>query len=255
MAENLVSTASNSEILWKYLWTPEFCLLPAFTLVSCLAYSSSLKMNATCPPKRRLTFDELHGVIFQKIKLFITTAVRISNPKQYIFFPFPFKDCRVLCYDPRSVGQSVLVSSTNLGLTTRFVLLSDNYGFADVGRFLWREDGSVVYICCWSSPAKSFSGPSPVGLATIFYCLRFETSFIVASYHSQDRGGGIRPRLRTGLLKIEFILHNIKIQFVPHRKPITFLLQSPTSYCWKQSLFIVRTIWNTQIHFQIIYKN
>jgi hypothetical protein len=24
-------------------------------------------------------------------------------------------------------------------------------------RFLWREDGSVVYNCCWSSPAQSFS--------------------------------------------------------------------------------------------------
>jgi hypothetical protein len=43
---------------------------------------------------------------------------------------------------------------------------------------LWRtEDGSVVYNCCWPSPAQSFSVPSPVGLVTIFYCLRFETSF------------------------------------------------------------------------------
>jgi hypothetical protein len=30
---------------------------------------------------------------------------------------------------------------------------------------------------CWISPAQSFSGPSPLGLATIFCCLRFETSF------------------------------------------------------------------------------
>jgi hypothetical protein len=37
------------------------------------------------------------------------------------------------------------------------------------------EDGSVVYIRCWSSPAQSFSGPSPAGIMTIFYCLRFET--------------------------------------------------------------------------------
>jgi hypothetical protein len=40
---------------------------------------------------------------------------------------------------------------------------------------LWREDGSVVYSCCWSSPAQSFSGPSPAGLVTTFCCLRFET--------------------------------------------------------------------------------
>jgi hypothetical protein len=34
-------------------------------------------------------------------------------------------------------------------------------------------------------PAQSFSGPSPLGLATIFYCFRFEISLFVASYNSQ----------------------------------------------------------------------
>jgi hypothetical protein len=55
-------------------------------------------------------------------------------------------------------------------------------------------------LCCWSSTAQSFSGPSPSGLVTIFYCLRFETSLSVASYDSQGYGGGIRPRLHTGFL-------------------------------------------------------
>jgi hypothetical protein len=72
-------------------------------------------------------------------------------------------------------------------------------GFVDVGRSLWREDGSIVYNCCWSSSAQSFLGPSPVGLAIIFYCLRFETSLLFASYDSQGYGGGIRLRLHTGL--------------------------------------------------------
>jgi hypothetical protein len=67
-----------------------------------------------------------------------------------------------------------------------------------VGCPLWREDGSVFCICCWSLPAQSFSGPSPLGLATVFYCLRFETSHFVASYDSQGHGGGIRPRIHTG---------------------------------------------------------
>jgi hypothetical protein len=44
------------------------------------------------------------------------------------------------------------------------------------------------------SPAQSFSGPSSVGLMTIFYCLRFETFLSVASYDSQSYGGGIRTR-------------------------------------------------------------
>jgi hypothetical protein len=60
-----------------------------------------------------------------------------------------------------------------------------------------REDGSVFCICSWSSPAQSFSGPSPLDLATIFYCLSLETSLFVASYDSQGHSGGIRPRLHT----------------------------------------------------------
>jgi hypothetical protein len=40
---------------------------------------------------------------------------------------------------------------------------------------LWREDESVVYNCCWSSPAQSFSGPSPAVPITTFYCLKFDT--------------------------------------------------------------------------------
>jgi hypothetical protein len=68
-----------------------------------------------------------------------------------------------------------------------------------VGHPLWREDVSVFCICCWPLPARSFSGPSPFELETIFYCLRLETSLFVASYDSQGHGGGIRPRLHTGI--------------------------------------------------------
>jgi hypothetical protein len=51
----------------------------------------------------------------------------------------------VLYYDRRSVGQSVLVSSPHLGLMTRFLLLSDSWGFVDMGHPLWREDGPFDY--------------------------------------------------------------------------------------------------------------
>jgi hypothetical protein len=67
-----------------------------------------------------------------------------------------------------------------------------------VGRPFWREDGSVFCIGCWPLLAQNFLGPSPLVLATIFYCLRFETSLFVASYDSQGHGVGIRPRLHTG---------------------------------------------------------
>jgi hypothetical protein len=122
-----------------------------------------------------------------------------------------------LCYERRSVGQSVLEKSTHLELTTRLLLLSDNCGFVDVRRSLWREDGFAPYNCCWSSPAQSFPGPRPAAFVTIVYCIRFETppswrarnsvaqlylqalgSLFVASYDSQGYGEGIRPRLHAG---------------------------------------------------------
>jgi hypothetical protein len=88
---------------------------------------------------------------------------------------------------------------------------------------LWREDGFLVYNCCWPSWAQSFSCPSPAGLMTTFYCMRFETpstwrarssyipqeqggpvilqpldSLFVASYDSQGLGRCIRTRLHKG---------------------------------------------------------
>jgi hypothetical protein len=69
-----------------------------------------------------------------------------------------------LCEGRRSVGQSVLVSSTHLGPKNRFVLLSDSCGFVDVGRPFSRKDGFVVYRsnCCRPSPATDSLQSSPV---------------------------------------------------------------------------------------------
>jgi hypothetical protein len=75
----------------------------------------------------------------------------------------------------REDGSHFCICS-HMVLTTRFLLPSHSCGFVDVGRSPWREDWSVVYNRCWPLPAQFFSGPSPLGLATIFYCLRFETS-------------------------------------------------------------------------------
>jgi hypothetical protein len=86
----------------------------------------------------------------------------------------------------------------HLGPMTRYLFLSDSYVLVSVGRPLWREDGSVFCTCPWPLPAQPFSGPSLLGLATVFYCLRFETSHFVASYDLRGHGGGIRPRLHTG---------------------------------------------------------
>jgi hypothetical protein len=55
-------------------------LATCFMLVSCLAYSSTWRWTQHVLPKRGLTFNGLYNVISQKIGLFITTTVRISNP-------------------------------------------------------------------------------------------------------------------------------------------------------------------------------
>jgi hypothetical protein len=72
-----------------------------------------------------------------------------------------------LCYDRRSVGQSILASGLIWGPRHFFTVRQL--------RPFWREDGSVIYNFCWLSLAQSFSCSSPAGLMAIFYCLRFET--------------------------------------------------------------------------------
>jgi hypothetical protein len=76
-----------------------------------------------------------------------------------------------------------------------------------------------ICVWCWPLPAQSFSGPSPLVLATIFYCLRFETSFFVASYDSQGHGGGIRPHLYTATGP-----HYIAFVRTPRKTPLPTIL-------------------------------
>jgi hypothetical protein len=93
-----------------------------------------------------------------------------------------------------TVSQSVSLGvEPHLGLMTRYILLFDNYGLA----FVWRPL-CLLYMLLTLVRAVFF-GSESLGLATVFYSLRFETFLFVASYDSQGNGGGIRPRLHTGL--------------------------------------------------------
>jgi hypothetical protein len=69
---------------------------------------------------------------------------------------------------------------------------------------------SCAYAAC-PCQRSFFSGPSPLEFASIFYCLRFETSLFVASYDSQGQGGGIWPRLHTNqpIHWIHWLTYNI----------------------------------------------
>jgi hypothetical protein len=76
-----------------------------------------------------------------------------------------------------------------------FITVRELRGFLYVGCPRWREDESVIYNCCWPSPAQSFSGPSHAELMTIFYSLRFDTPTTWRSgpciYIPQEQGGPV----------------------------------------------------------------
>jgi hypothetical protein len=153
---------------------------------------------------------EFIGLLFNLLKQFTNHFLRLdtldfsphyTNPPLLELFWLPNEpkvQIKVKVILLMTVSQSVSLGvEPHLGLMTRYLLLSDSYGLVLVGRPLWREDWSVFCMWRWSLPAQSFSGPSPLGLARIFYCLRFETFLFDGSYDSQGHGGVIRPRLHT----------------------------------------------------------
>jgi hypothetical protein len=105
-------------------------------------------------------------------------------------------------YDRRSVDQCLGIKHPPEAYDQIFITVKTVAGLLILGCSLWRKDGSVVYDFCWPSPAQSISGPRPLGVATIFYCLRFETFLFVTSYNSRGYGGGILPRLHTGFSRL-----------------------------------------------------
>jgi hypothetical protein len=58
------------------------------------------------------------------------------------------------------------------------IFLSDSCGFLDVGRPFWREDGYVIYCCCWASPAQSSRVWVPRDSRPYFIVPVFETALI-----------------------------------------------------------------------------
>jgi hypothetical protein len=97
-------------------------------------------------------------------------------------------------------GQSVSMS------WTRFLLLSDSYEFVHMGRSLCRKDWSVVHNCCWPSSVQKFSGPSPVGLLTIFYSLRFVLWIFAPVFLLMTSRHGPRRKHRSLLYFIHFVV-------------------------------------------------
>jgi hypothetical protein len=66
--------------------------------------------------------------------------------------------------------QSVRLGAKPLETHGQMIFQLNTCGHSPYATSALTEDGAVVYNCCWPSP-----GPSPAGLMTTFYCLRFET--------------------------------------------------------------------------------
>jgi hypothetical protein len=77
---------------------------------------------------------EFIGPLYNLLQHFTNHYLWLDTPD---FWPHYYSHWTViyskLCYDRWSIGQSVLVSSTHVGLMTRILLLSDICGFVDVG--------------------------------------------------------------------------------------------------------------------------
>jgi hypothetical protein len=152
---------------------------------------------------RDFSFRRLLQLAGSRWKVFDPASTRVSKSK--------------LCYDRRSDGQSVLVLSIHVGLTTTFFLLSGSCGFS-----LWRDNGFVVYNYCWFSPVQSFLGPSPAGLRLIFYCLIFESpAWRTRSPYLYPPGTGWSSYNSSTPLRISMSVINLR--HGSHRKPLIFL--------------------------------
>jgi hypothetical protein len=143
------------------------------------------------------------------------------------------------------VSRPVCVDVKHPPAAQHQIFITVSCEFLDVGRYLWREDGSAVYNCCWPSPGRQFSDPSPAGLVIIFYCLGFEIpklegeilvfisprnrvaqldpqalcSLFITSYDLQGYAVGIPARFHAGLhttlsLSVKFQIFRSQINIV-----------------------------------------
>jgi hypothetical protein len=130
------------------------------------------------------------------------------------------------------VSQSVSLGvEPHLGLITRYLLLFDSYSFVFVGSPLWWEDGSVFCIRCWPLLEQSFSGLSPLGLATIFYCLRFGR---MRRWPNPNLPGGAGEKPRRTSVRISDVPAKIRIERLSNTSPRVTAM--PTCSVWPRSL-------------------
>jgi hypothetical protein len=79
-----------------------------------------------------------------------------------------------LLYDWRITANQFVLATSHLRLKPSNFFQLNTCGYSPYATSSL-TGGWIYHNCFWASPAQSFSGPSPVELMTIFYCLRFKT--------------------------------------------------------------------------------
>jgi hypothetical protein len=111
---------------------------------------------------------------------------------------------------------------------------------------LWPVDGSVVYNCCWASPEQSFSGSSPAGLVTIFYCLRFETPPTWRTrypylYPYEQGGPTICPGTGFPFRRLQFSLYKFGMDRIENTASNSSSIIACVSLLWSRNLVAMET--------------
>jgi hypothetical protein len=92
----------------------------------------------------------------------------------------------------RFTANQFLLEPSPFRLTTRIFFQLNTSGRRPYITSFLTEDGSVIYNCCWPSPAQLFSGPSSTELMTTLYSLRFEAP-PTRIYIPQEHGDPVIP--------------------------------------------------------------
>jgi hypothetical protein len=96
-------------------------------------------------PRQWVTSNEVKVILRPTVSRPLYIGIRPQSVTHSQFFFFPWKLSRDVC------------------------------GSVTMGRPLGRENGSIMYICCWAEPAQSLLGQCPTEFIIILQCLNFET--------------------------------------------------------------------------------
>jgi hypothetical protein len=118
------------------------------------------------------------GCITQQLSFWCKLHLQIQDIQIEVIV-WMIKSKSKLYYDQQSVGQSVLLSGTYLGLATNFFFFFLHWQL----RVSWCGASSLtrgwvcnlLYNCFWALPEQSLSGPSSAELTAIIYCLTWDS--------------------------------------------------------------------------------